>query len=90
MGAVLKRFHAALHPGGSLCVADLDLEDGKFHEDRRGVFHDGFDRSVFKGAFQAAGFTDVRDRTAAEVTKPASDGTKRTFTVFLLTGRKAS
>jgi hypothetical protein len=35
-----------------------------------------------------AGFDNLRDRTAAEVMKPAPDGGTRSFTVFLMTGRK--
>jgi hypothetical protein len=35
-----------------------------------------------------AGFDDIQDRIAAEVMKPVSDGGMRSFTIFLMTGRK--
>ena len=86
---LLAQFHRVLAPGGRLCLADLDTEDGQFHGDNRGVFHLGFDRAVLRRDLAAAGFTDVRDATAAEVAKPVASGELRKFSVFLLTGRKA-
>lgn len=85
---LLARLHAALLPGGSLCLADLDLEGGRFHEDNTGVFHFGFDRSVLGDALRSVGFTGIRDRTAAEIVKPAAEGTSHRFPVFLITARK--
>jgi len=35
-----------------------------------------------------AGFEDIRDTTAAEVTKPTGTGELRRFTIFLMTARK--
>jgi 2-polyprenyl-3-methyl-5-hydroxy-6-metoxy-1,4-benzoquinol methylase len=85
---LLKKFHAVMAPGGWLGIADLDLDDGQFHGDNTGVFHFGFDREVLRRQFIEAGFGDVRDLTASEVVKPAANGEKRKFTVFLMTGRK--
>ena len=44
VGLLLNRFHSLLSPGGLLALADLDKEDGSFHQDTRGVEHHGFDR----------------------------------------------
>jgi ubiquinone/menaquinone biosynthesis C-methylase UbiE len=85
---LLEQFYRVLAPGGHLCLADLDLDDGQFHSDNQGVFHFGFDRPALRGVFAAAGFEDVRDTTAAEVTKPTREGQLRRFTIFLMTGRK--
>lgn len=85
---LLTLFHAILKPGGALCIADLDTEGGKFHGDNRGVFHFGFDRAQLRRDLTEAGFVDVRDRTAARVTRPSADGTVREFTVLLMTGRR--
>jgi ubiquinone/menaquinone biosynthesis C-methylase UbiE len=85
---LLEQFYRVLAPGGHLCLADLDPDDGQFHSDNQGVFHFGFDRVDLRGAFAAAGFEDVRDTTAAEVTKPTRTGELRRFTIFLMTGRK--
>lgn len=85
---LLKALYSALRPGGWIAIADLDSDDGKFHESTEGVFHNGFDRSVLKNGFERAGFVGMWNRTAAMVRKPAHDGELRTFTVFLMTGQK--
>lgn len=85
----LDQFYKALTPGGFVCVADLDPDDGQFHQgNNEGVFHFGFDRAALRKVFMEAGFHDVRDRTAAEVVRSTSDGEMRRFTVFLMIGRK--
>jgi hypothetical protein len=73
---------------GYLCIADLDLDDGQFHDNNNGVFHFGFDRALLRKDFMQAGFDDIQDRTAAEVMKPVSDGGMRSFTILLMMGRK--
>lgn len=88
IGPLLDRFHEIMVPGGYLCIADLDLEDGEFHGNNEGVFHDGFDRAALRQDFIEAGFQDVRDATAATMTKPIASGEERRFTVFLMIGRK--
>ena len=75
-------------PSGHLCIADLDLDGGQFHENNMGVFHPGFERAALRKAFADAGFDNIRDTTAAEITKPALHGEPRRFTVFLMTGMK--
>lgn len=84
---VLRQLHAVIKPSGTLCIADLDPDDGLFHEDPTGVFHSGFDRDGLRGMLKQAGFHDVRDVLAAETTKPIAAGGERRFTVFLMTGR---
>ncbi|MEO5723531.1 MAG: methyltransferase domain-containing protein [Ilumatobacteraceae bacterium] len=58
VGAVLARFGELLDESGTLCVVDLDEEDGSFHghgfEGPR-----GFDRSALASDLAAAGFADV-------------------------------
>lgn len=85
---LLQQFHDHLAPGGMLCVADLDTDGGRFHEDPTGVFHQGFDRAWLKRAFADAGFEDVFDTTAAAIVKPGADGVEGTFSVFLMTGQR--
>lgn len=86
---LLNQFYKNLTPAGSLCIADLDLDDGKFHKSNEGVFHFGFDRGALRKDFLAAGFQDVADTMAAEVVRPDAKGERRKFTVFLMTGRKS-
>jgi len=86
--SLLKQFYECLLPGGQLCIADLDSDEGKFHSDNTGVFHFGFDRSFMRTLLMQHGFQDVQDVTAASVVKNLPDGRPREFTVFLMTARK--
>lgn len=86
---LLEQFSKITETGGYLCIADLDLEDGRFHEDNTGVFHFGFDRSMLRKLFMEAGFEEIQERSAAEVVKPAQNGEMRRFPVFLMSGRKS-
>ena len=85
-----NQFYNIMAPAGYLCIADLDLDEGQFHNDKTGVFHFGFDRTTLRKSFTEAGFENVHDVTAAEVVKPAHNGEMSRFTVFLLTGQKRS
>jgi ubiquinone/menaquinone biosynthesis C-methylase UbiE len=86
--ALLGQFHEILKPSGCLCIADLDPDEGQFHESSQGIFHSGFDRAALRGLFEKAGFRDMKDLTATEVVKPAANGEMRRFSVFLMTGRR--
>jgi len=55
---VLAAFHSLLNPGGWLCQADLDVEDGSFHGPEVDVHH-GFERGTLRSWLAAAGFADV-------------------------------
>lgn len=84
---LFQQFFNVLRPGGRLCIADLDLDDGQFHADNNGVQHHGFDRQALRKMLEDAGFTGVRDRLATEVSKPQS-GISRTFTIFLMSATR--
>lgn len=56
--AVLAAFATLLSENGTLCIVDLDKEDGSFHgEGFHG--HSGFERSVLAGQLAGAGFSEV-------------------------------
>ena len=86
--SLIGQFARAIMPGGYLCIADLDTEDGGFHGDNDTVFHHGFDRAALSRLLRDAGFDDLRERTAANVVKRVPDGSKRSFPVFLITAWK--
>lgn len=88
IGDLLADLFRILKAPGHLCVADLDPDGGKFHDDPTGVFHSGFDRSAMMERFRKAGFHPVREATAAEMKKTGADGSLRRFTIFLITGEK--
>jgi len=85
---LFKQWHELLLPGGLLCFADLDAEDGSFHGDNTGVFHQGFDRRHLKELLLSAGFHDVRDTTATTMIKDVEGKGKKEFSVFLLLAKK--
>jgi ubiquinone/menaquinone biosynthesis C-methylase UbiE len=84
---ILSVFHDLLQPGGHLCIADLDKEDGSFHGIEIDVHH-GFDRAELEARARKAGFTDVRFQTVFSIAKEHETGT-RDYPVFLMTARRA-
>ena len=76
---VLQCFQSLLQPGGVLCIADLDKEDGSFHSHEPGFDgHNGFDRAELHLKLEQAGFTNIRLTTCFEMTKG-----ERTYSLFL-------
>lgn len=86
--SLVQRLAARLKDGGHLCVADLDPDNGKFHDDNTGVFHFGFTRELMMEYFRSAGLSDVKSVTSAVVEKKNDAGETADFSVFLVTGRK--
>lgn len=84
---ILRAFHRLLPPGGILCIADLDAEDGSFHGPAFDG-HKGFDRAELAARLERSGFRDVRLETALEVQRPTPAGT-RAFPVFLAIAERA-
>ena len=63
---MVEKFAAHLKSGGKVALADLDAEDGGFHNPpSEGVFHKGFDRGEFAAVLERHGFKDVRFVTAS-------------------------
>jgi ubiquinone/menaquinone biosynthesis C-methylase UbiE len=84
--AILAAFHALLNPGGWLCIADLDQEDGSFHGLQVQVHH-GFDRAALAERMRTAGFVDIAFQTVFEITKELPEG-PRAYPVFLMLARR--
>jgi 2-polyprenyl-3-methyl-5-hydroxy-6-metoxy-1,4-benzoquinol methylase len=84
---ILRVFHDLLNPGGYLCIADLDQEDGSFHGIEVDVHH-GFDRAELAERAAQAGFADVQFQTVFSIAKERESGT-RDYPVFLMTARRA-
>jgi SAM-dependent methyltransferase len=79
----LTAIRGLLRPGGRIAIADLDTEDGTFHDaDAEGIHHLGFDRGTLGELAREAGFVDVEFRTATEIVDD-----DRRYPVFLLLGR---
>jgi len=85
--AILKTFHDLLNPGGWLCIADLDKEDGSFHGIEVDVHH-GFARKDLAEKVLRAGYGAPHFDTVFEIVKETANGT-RPYPVFLMVARRA-
>ena len=79
---VLARFAELLAPGGHLCIADLEQEDGSFHGEGFAGHH-GFERPALAAQLGAAGFRDVSIEDCTEMEKGGN-----TYQVFLAIGTR--
>lgn len=86
--ALVASLTQALNPGGWLALADLESEDGHFHDDSTGVMHHGFSRELLTAQFKGRGLVDVRVVTAAVIDKPGTGGAPRSYPVLLWLGRR--
>lgn len=80
-GRILRQFRHLLEPGGYLCIADLDEEDGSFHG-AGFAGHNGFDRDHLASLARDAGFEDVRFETVFQIQRG-----KTGYPVFLMVAR---
>ena len=81
---ILGCFHSMLNPGGILCIADLDEEDGSFHSDQPTFDgHNGFDRTELSVGLEQAGFTNICFSTCYELIKD-----ERKYPLFLAVAEK--
>ena len=83
VAGLFQQFAAHLLPGGRVALADLDTEDGTFHDGVPGVHHLGFPRAQIAAWLEAAGLRDVHLATAVVTRK----GDKE-YGVFLASGRR--
>ena len=60
---VLRDFRQLLEHPGTLCVADLDKEDGSFHHEEDFVRHTGFNRKELQEQVLRTGFRKVTFKT---------------------------
>lgn len=87
---VLTRFSELLKEGGLLAVADLDAEDGSFHQAGSEEQHHGFDRHKLTENLRQRNFVDIGFRTVHTISKKTEDGVLKNFTVFLATAEKTA
>ena len=80
---VFAAFHSMLGPGGRVCLADLDAEDGSFHGPEVEVHH-GFERATVRTWLAAAGFAEI---VVADCCRIEHHGQR--YSVFLAVARKA-
>ena len=81
--ALFSKFYEMLDKDGFIALADLDREDGSFHNDNRGVYHYGFDRKMLEKIAKEVGFKEIAFETASVIKKPHAD-----FSVFLMMAKR--
>jgi ubiquinone/menaquinone biosynthesis C-methylase UbiE len=72
-----------LKPGGILVIADLEKEDGSFHEDNQDIAHFGFETALLGHQLQNCGFTRIKTQTIYTISRKDRD-----YPVFLLSAEK--
>lgn len=83
---MLQDLYTLLEPGGYLCVADLDAEDGSFHGAGFDG-HNGFERVQLGALAEKAGFSGVDFSTVFRMTRGSDDGV-RDYPIFMMCCRK--
>ena len=83
---ILNAFYQLLNPGGWLALADLDQEDGTFH-DEPFEGHFGFARDEMQAELAGLGFSRIAFDTVYSMTK-VRGGQPRSYTIFLATACK--
>ncbi len=84
----LSRLTNLLSPGGTLALADLDAEDGLFHDDPLEKVHHGFDRRELALLLNAAGLEVTSFETIYTFNKTNRAGISAVYPVFLVTAKK--
>ena len=77
-GALLASLKLRLYPGGWIALADLEAEDGSFHEDPTGIFHHGFSRTELTRLLENSGYVSISITEATTMQKG-----DRTYPVLL-------
>lgn len=84
----LRELIGHMSPGGALAIADLDAEDGLFHDDATEKVHHGFDRAELQALLESAGFSSIAFMTAHIIEKKKREGNLKNYPVFLVTAVK--
>ena len=84
---ILAAFYELLAPGGWLALADLDQEDGTFHEEPFDG-HFGFPRAAMRAELSELGFSNIHFDTPYTMLK-TRDGRPHSYPLFLVTACKA-
>ena len=84
----IRRLSDRLSPGGVVALADLDVEDGLFHDDPLEKVHHGFDRGELAAQLKASGLQPTSFETIYTFTKTNRSGITADYPVFLVTASK--
>ncbi len=87
VASLISKFSSMLNPGGILCIADLDSEDGTFHDTPEGIRHHGFSAEAMTFYFLDAGLEGLSSETVYTVIKER-DGKSDKYPVILTSGHR--
>ena len=73
-----------------MALADLDLEDGSFHDDPQEKVHHGFDRVELSALLHAEGLQVISFETIYTIEKINGSGKTVAYPVFLVIAIKAT
>lgn len=78
-----------LRPTGILAIADLDKEDGSFHQGSSpDHHHNGFNREELTQQLKQLGMDTISFQTVHTIIRTNEEGQETPFTVFLMTAHK--
>ena len=86
---ILLKFNKMLRDNSYLCIADLEKEDGTFHENMTNFEgHYGFEKQDLEKLLTRFGFRICMYKTFYQIEKTMNDGRKKVFPLFMLMAQK--
>ena len=83
-----KKFYNITNLNGTLCIVDLNKEDGSFHKNEIGFNgHNGFSKTWLKSILEANGFSNIKYETFYEGTKQV-DNNQLAYSLFIMSASK--
>ena len=89
LDTIISKFNKLLRNSGYLCIADLEKEDGTFHEnmtDFEGYL--GFEKKNLEKLLTKVGFKIRMYKTFYQIEKTMNDGKKKVFPLFMMMAQK--
>ena len=85
---ILKKFYNMINSNGTLCIVDLNEDDGRFHKNEVGFNgHNGFSQEWMKNILEANGFSNVKSQTFYKNTREI-DEEELEYSLFIMTADK--
>ncbi len=89
LDTILYKFSKMLRFDGYLCIADLEREDGSFHEDMSNFEgHYGFEKRELEKLLDRHGFRICLYKNFYKIEKTLNSGAKKVFPLFMLIAKK--
>jgi len=83
-----KKFYNAINLNGTLCIVDLNKDDGSFHKNEVGFNgHNGFSKTWLENILEANGFSNIKTQTFYEGTKQIDDN-ELVYSLFIMIAEK--